>query len=116
MSQDLPTPRAVKTAFATDRKCGGAEQCEVQLLPAHGLPTNIVPGEQIADTGNAAILQTLQTAAAREVVEVDLQEGDGWWLTRLLILVSAASRRTRLSRAGLRCDRCGGLRLTREWA
>jgi hypothetical protein len=69
----------------------------VQPLPALEIPTNIVPGTQITDRDRDALLQMLQSAYAHEVVEIDLEDGEAWWLSRLLILCAGAVHRSRPS-------------------
>lgn len=57
------------------------------------IDTNIgVEGETVSDTSSARILDTLERAAATDVIVVDLEDGKAWWETRLLILVAGAVR------------------------
>jgi hypothetical protein len=62
-------------------------------LPAMVVPTNIgVRSEAVSDSSSTKILETLRTAVGNEVVVLDLEEGQAWWETRLLVLLSGASR------------------------
>lgn len=57
------------------------------------VPTNIgVTGHPIGDSGSTEILDGLRRATANEVVVIDLEEGQAWWETRLLVLLSGATR------------------------
>lgn len=57
------------------------------------VPTNIgVAGRPVSDSGSTEILDTLRRAATNEVVVIDLEEGQAWWETRLLVLLSGAAR------------------------
>jgi hypothetical protein len=50
------------------------------------------PGRQITDSSRTEIIQTLRGHVGNEFVVVDLEEGDAWWETRLLILCAGAAR------------------------
>ena len=58
-----------------------------------GLPANIgVVGPIISDAAPMHIMETLRQASHHEVVVIDLQDGDAWWVTRLLALSAGAVR------------------------
>lgn len=57
------------------------------------VPTNIgVRGEAIGDSDTNEILEALKQATACQIVIIDLEDGDAWWETRLLVLLSGAVR------------------------
>lgn len=57
------------------------------------VPPNIgVRGQAVTDSGTTQILDALRQAAASDVVVIDLEEGDAWWETRLLVLLAGADR------------------------
>jgi hypothetical protein len=51
-----------------------------------------VQGQPVSDSATAQILDTLRQATANEIVVVDLEDGQAWWETRLLVLVAGAVR------------------------
>lgn len=58
-----------------------------------GLPANIgVAGPIVSDTAPMDIIDTLRQASHHEIVVIDLQDGDAWWVTRLLALSTGAVR------------------------
>jgi hypothetical protein len=60
---------------------------------AVSIPTNIgVPGLPVPDNDSAEIIPTLRKAVGSEVVVLDLEDGQAWWETRLLVLLSGAAR------------------------
>ncbi|WP_373509399.1 hypothetical protein [Thiocapsa sp.] len=62
-------------------------------VPAFTVPANIgVPGQPINDTSTTQILDALKSAAACEVITIDIGEGQDWWETRLLVLLAGAAR------------------------
>ena len=57
------------------------------------IPTNIgIPSHAITDNDSAQILDTLRKAITCEAVIIDLEEGQAWWETRLLVLLAGATR------------------------
>jgi len=57
------------------------------------VPVNIgVPGQSVTDSSTTAILDALRKATTCDVVIVNLEEGQAWWETRLLVLVAGAER------------------------
>lgn len=57
------------------------------------IPANIgVPGQAVSDSGTHEILEALRQAATSEIIIVDLEEGQAWWETRLLVLIAGAVR------------------------
>lgn len=57
------------------------------------VPSNIgVPGLPVTDSATTQILDTLRQATANEIVVVDLEDGQAWWETRLLVLLAGAVR------------------------
>jgi hypothetical protein len=49
-------------------------------------------GQAVADSDTTQILSALKQATAADVVVIDLEDGEAWWETRLLVLVSGAER------------------------
>ena len=57
------------------------------------LPDNIGrPEPVVADSTPMQIVSALEAATAHEVVRLDLRDGSGWWMTRLLALCAGADR------------------------
>lgn len=57
------------------------------------VPINIgVPGQPVSDSSTTEILDALRQATACDVVIIDLEEGQAWWETRLLVLLAGAER------------------------
>jgi len=57
------------------------------------VPVNIgVRGEPVNDSSTTQILEVLRQAITCEVIIVDLEEGQAWWETRLLVLLAGAER------------------------
>jgi len=54
-----------------------------------------LPGQPVSDSSTTEIIDTLRNAAGNEIVIVDLEEGDAWWETRLLVLCAGAARMRR---------------------
>jgi hypothetical protein len=50
------------------------------------------PPESVGDTGSDTIIDSLKDAVGNYSVVADLKEGQEWWETRLLVLVSGAVR------------------------
>lgn len=51
-----------------------------------------VPGRAISDSDTAQILHALHEAANTDMVVIDLEDGEAWWETRLLVLLAGAVR------------------------
>jgi hypothetical protein len=51
-----------------------------------------VRGQAVTDTSTTQILDALKKATASDVVIIDLEEGQAWWETRLLVLLAGAER------------------------
>ena len=57
------------------------------------VPVNIgIPGQSVSDSGTTEILDALKQATACNVVIIDLEDGQAWWETRLLVLLAGAVR------------------------
>ena len=57
------------------------------------VPVNIgVPGQSVSDSSTTEILDALKQATACDVVIIDLEDGQAWWETRLLVLLAGAVR------------------------
>ncbi|MDP4131854.1 MAG: hypothetical protein Q8939_16955, partial [Bacteroidota bacterium] len=57
------------------------------------IPENIAsPGTPVTDSSTKEILEELRQAAKNDIVIINLEEGNAWWETRLLILLSGAER------------------------
>lgn len=57
------------------------------------LPDNIGrPEPLVPDSSPMRIVSALETATAHETVRLDLREGSGWWMTRLLALCAGSVR------------------------
>lgn len=58
------------------------------------VPENITdPGSPVDDSGRVEIMKTLQQAGRTDTAIIDLQDGEGWWETRLLVLLAGAARK-----------------------
>ncbi len=67
---------------------------QVQRTAASGItiPANIgVAGQPLVDSGSSAILGIIGGMKS-DIAIIDLEEGEAWWETRLLVLVSGAVR------------------------
>lgn len=57
------------------------------------IPANIgVRSEKVNDSNTANIIESLRHAALADTVVIDLEDGDAWWETRLVILLAGAER------------------------
>lgn len=57
------------------------------------VPVNIgVRGQSVTDSSTTQILDALRQATSCDVAIVDLEEGQAWWETRLLVLLAGAER------------------------
>lgn len=57
------------------------------------VPVNIgIRGESVTDSSTTQILDALRQATACDVAIIDLEEGQAWWETRLLVLLAGAVR------------------------
>lgn len=57
------------------------------------VPPNIgVPGQAVTDSSSPQILDALRQATASDLVVIDLEGGQAWWETRLMVLLSGAER------------------------
>lgn len=57
------------------------------------IPVNIgVRGEPVTDSSTVQILDALKQAVTCNAIILDLEEGDAWWETRLLVLLAGAER------------------------
>jgi len=78
-------------------KAGGVE-IDFSQVPQMGVsgftvPINIgISGQPVFDTSTTEILDALKQATACDVVIIDLEEGQAWWETRLLVLLAGAVR------------------------
>src|SRR6266481_7054506 len=62
-------------------------------LPTASVPVNIgVPGEPVSDSSTSRILDALREAVSTDVVVIDLENGQAWWETRLLVLLAGGVR------------------------
>jgi len=60
---------------------------------SYKLPDNIgMPGEKVADSHAMNIVSALESASDKNIVQIDLKNGEAWWLTRLLALCAGAVR------------------------
>ncbi len=60
------------------------------------VPRNIgVPGKPVSDSDTTEIMATLSSTVDHDVAVVNLEDGDAWWETRLLVLAAGAARRQR---------------------
>jgi hypothetical protein len=74
----------VKVDFSQTREMG---------TPGITVPPNIgVRGRAVSDSGTNEIVAALKQAAASDIVIIDLEDGDAWWETRLLVLLAGADR------------------------
>jgi len=68
---------------------------QVQKMAASGItiPANIgVTGQSVTDSSTTQILDALRQAVSSNIVIIDLEDGQAWWETRLLVLLSGAVR------------------------
>lgn len=80
----------VKVAFAAVQEVvAKTSDVSTRALLAQNLGQ---PPGQVGDSGSDTVIQTLSSVTGNTVVVVDLQEGDAWWSTRLLLLASGAAR------------------------
>jgi hypothetical protein len=64
-----------------------------KAAPSYTVPHNIgLPGMPVTDSGTENIVEALRGAATSDVIVVDLEDGDAWWETRLLVLIAGAVR------------------------
>ena len=75
---------SVKIDFSQGRKQGASGITVPPNIGVKGLP--------LTDSSTTQILDTLRQATAAELVVIDLEDGQAWWETRLLVLVSGAVR------------------------
>jgi hypothetical protein len=62
-------------------------------VPTITVPANIgVRGQAVMDSSTVNILNSLQEATANSIVIIDLEDGQAWWETRLLVLLAGAER------------------------
>jgi hypothetical protein len=81
------------------------------------VPTNIgVPGRALTDSDTKEILDALRQAAATEVVVVDLEGGQAWWETRLLVLIAGAVRQGQLAAIVFVGTEAGNRGMFQGWA
>src|SRR5262245_59299532 len=74
----------VKIDFSVVRQIG---------MPGVTIPVNIgVRGAPFTDSGTSQILDALKQAMSAGIVIIDLEEGQAWWETRLLVLLAGAAR------------------------
>jgi hypothetical protein len=76
--------RGVKVDFSQSRAVGTAG---MTVAPNIG-----VPGEVVTDSSSVMILDSLRKATTSDVVVIDLEEGQAWWETRLMVLLEGADR------------------------
>lgn len=75
---------SIKVDFSQSREMG---------ITGITVATNIgVRGQAVTDSSTTQILDTLKQATASDVVIIDLEEGQAWWETRLLVLLAGAER------------------------
>lgn len=68
---------------------------QVQKAGTSGItiPANIgVTGQAVTDSSTTQILDALRQAVSSNIALIDLEEGQAWWETRLLVLLSGAVR------------------------
>ncbi len=76
----------------------GGMKIDFSQVPKMGVsgftvPVNIgVSGQSVTDSSTTEILDALRQATACDVVIIDLEEGEAWWETRLLVLLAGAVR------------------------
>lgn len=76
--------RGVKLDFSQNREVGTAG---LTVTPNIG-----VPDQPLDNSSIGAILGALKRATASDLVIIDLEKGQAWWETRLLVLLSGAER------------------------
>lgn len=78
-------------------KYGGFEiniaSAERMSMRGVSIPANFgVQGQAVTDSSTTEILKTLTAATLCDVAILDLEEGQAWWETRLLVLLAGAER------------------------
>jgi hypothetical protein len=87
------------------------------LQASISVPTNIgVPGQALNDSNTVEILASLDDMANTDVAVIDLQSGQAWWETRLLIVAAGAARRRRPLAVVFLATEDGVQRLFQGWA
>ncbi len=71
-------------------------QVQKAATPGITIPANIgIAGQPVSDSSTTQILDTLREAEKSNCIVIDLEEGQAWWETRLLVLLSGAVRHSR---------------------
>ncbi|MCD4676490.1 MAG: hypothetical protein K8S18_10920 [Desulfobacula sp.] len=61
--------------------------------PGFTVPVNVgVRGQPVTDSSTTEILDSLRQATESDVVVIDIEKGQAWWETRLLVLLAGAVR------------------------
>ena len=80
----------VKIAFAAVQEVvTKSSDVDTRALLAYNLGQ---PPGQVQDSASDTVIETLSAAVGNDFVVLDLQEGEAWWETRLLLLVTGATR------------------------
>jgi hypothetical protein len=76
--------RGIKVDFSKSR---------YRAAPEVTVAANIgVRGRAVTDSGSVEILSALHEAVGQDAIVIDLEAGDAWWETRLLVLLAGAER------------------------
>jgi hypothetical protein len=68
-------------------------QAQSAAIPDVTIPANIGASSQpVSDSSTTEILDALQKAVGSESIIIDLEDGEAWWETRLLVLLAGAVR------------------------
>ncbi|MFZ3165983.1 MAG: hypothetical protein WA130_00095 [Candidatus Methanoperedens sp.] len=61
--------------------------------PGFTVPVNVgVPGRPVTDSSTIEILESLRQSMESDIIIIDIEKGQAWWETRLLVLLAGAVR------------------------
>ena len=81
------------------------------------VPVNIgVRGNFVADSLTINILGALEEASSSSIIVIDLEDGNAWWETRLLVLLSGAERLNKPDKIVFVADNTKGEQYFLGWA
>ncbi len=79
-------------------------------------PNAGVPGQPVTDSSTTKILDALKAATSCNVAIIDLEDGEAWWETRLLVLLAGAERLKRPQKVVFLGTEGGKRRQFQGWA
>jgi hypothetical protein len=88
-----------------------------KAIPEFTMPINIgVPGQAVCDSMTTSILEALKDAMQQTIVIIDLEDGQAWWETRLLVLLHGAVRLGRPEKIVFVAQQAGKSKVFLGWA